>query len=77
MSPRGGDRGGRRPLKTEGDPRLSFTCRIKESNKNWIKSESERTGWSIGELADLAVEILQKHPEELPPDAETEDTEEE
>ncbi len=73
MAPRGGDRGGRRPLKTQGDPRLSFTCRIRESNRNWIKQEAERTGWSVGELTDLAIESLREQPEKLPPDLSTDE----
>lgn len=73
---RGGKRkGAGRPRKSD-EPRLHFACRMKESNREWIKTESERTGWSMGEIADLAVEVLQKHPDELPPDGETETEEE-
>lgn len=66
---RGGKRkGAGRPRKSD-EPRLHFACRMKESNREWIKAESERTGYSMGELVDVAVEVLQEHPENLPPDA--------
>ena len=69
---RGGKRkGAGRPRKSD-EARLHFACRMKESNRQWIKTESERTGWSMGEIADLAVEVLQKNPEELPADPESE-----
>ena len=69
---RGGKRkGAGRPRKSD-EARLHFACRMKESNREWIKTESERTGWSMGEIADLAVEVLQKNPEELPADPESE-----
>jgi len=69
MVTRGGKRDGAgRPRKDDG-LRRHFGCRLKEDNIEWIQSEKERTGCSIGELVDLAVEVLQKHPEELPPDA--------
>jgi hypothetical protein len=63
-------------MKTPGEMRNTLTCRIKESNRQWLLSEKERAGKGIGELVDLAVEVLQKHPEELPPDAEMEENEE-
>jgi len=70
---RGGKRkGAGRPRKSD-EARLHFACRMKESNRQWIKTESERTGWSMGELADLAIEIAQKYPDKLPPDAEVEE----
>ena len=64
--PRGGWRGGGRPPKTKGVKRTLLGCRVKDEVRNWLYSEKERTGYSIGELVDLAVETLQKCPEKLP-----------
>lgn len=61
---RGGKReGAGRPRKSE-EARVHFGCRLKETNAEWIQAEKERTGKSAGEIADLAIELLQKHPEE-------------
>lgn len=65
--PRGGWRGGGRPLKDEGVTRENVGCRVKSVNKVWLESEKERTGRSIGEIVDRAVEVLQEHPEKQYP----------
>jgi hypothetical protein len=67
MSPRGGWRGGGRPPKEEGQLREHFGCRIKAANLTWLQETRERTVLSAGEIVDLAIELLQAHPEELPP----------
>ena len=65
MSPRGGWRGGGRPLKEQGKPREHFGCRIKASNLAWIQEQREQLGLSAGEIIDLALELLQEHPKKL------------
>lgn len=75
---RGGARkGAGRRQRTPEEKRHPLNCLVSFQSLAWVQSERERTGYSAGELVDLAIEILQKHPEELPPDVETEDTEEE
>lgn len=70
---RGGKReGSGRPLKNANGVRHTLTCRVKESNRLWLYQEKERTGKGVGDLVDLAVEVLQKHPEELPADKQEE-----
>ncbi len=60
LMPRGGKReGAGRPQKTPGEMRVTLNCRIRESLKDWLSNESERTGKSIGEIIDIAVERLQ------------------
>lgn len=66
MAKKGGDRGGRRPLKTEGDPRQPFSCRLRQSNLNWLTQERERTGKSAGEIVDHLIET--HRPEDQLPD---------
>ncbi len=69
--PRGGSRkGSGRPLKTAGEKRDVLNCRIKASNKQWLEQERERVDRSIGELVDLAIEVLQTHPKMQFPEAE-------
>ena len=63
--PRGGWRGGGRPKKDEGTVRELLGCRVKSPVKDWLYSEKERTGRSVGEIVDVAVELLQEHPERL------------
>ena len=67
MSPRGGDRGGRKPKLSEKGlrSRQSLNCRIDADIFDWIKAQSESTGLSVGELTDLAFETLQEYPEKL------------
>ncbi len=67
---RGGWRGGGRPSKPVGEKREHIGCRIKADNRSWLLTERERSGHSIGELVDFAVEILQQHPEKFSPNAE-------
>lgn len=68
---RGGWRGGGRPPKTAGVKRILLGCRVKEDIRQWLYAEKDRTGQSVGELVDLAVEVLQEHPDRLPPEAVT------
>ncbi len=73
MPTRGGDRGGRRPLKTKGDPRLALNCRVRASNHHWLKEKAKLAGLSIGELTDLAIEALKRQPEILLPSPQAEE----
>lgn len=73
MSPRGGWRGGGRPAIPEEQKRQTLACRVSPTTKQWLEEQKTQTGKGIGEIVDLAVEILQNHPEELPPGAETEE----
>lgn len=72
MSPRGGWRGGGRPTIPDEQKRQTLTCRVSPDTKQWLEEQKQQTSMGIGELVDLAVEVLQKHPDELPPDIETE-----
>jgi len=73
---RGGARkGSGRKAKTQKEKRHPLNCLASYQTVVWINSERERTNKSIGELVDLAVEVLQEHPEKLPPDAMTEEEE--
>lgn len=65
--PRGEKRAGGRPPKSPNEVRQTLNCRVKPSTNEKISAFKEQTGCSIGELVDLAVEVLQKHPDELPP----------
>lgn len=56
MSPRGGDRGGRRPLKTDGDPRKRVTFWLRESLHTALKDASAQSGRSIGDIVNEAIE---------------------
>lgn len=58
--PRGGYRGGLRPYKTKNDPRLPLACRVQETNRDWVKAEAKRSGWSIGELTNFALELYRE-----------------
>lgn len=49
--------------------RLNLSCRIKESNKRYLRVENIRTGLSVGQLVDLAIELLKNSPEHHPPEA--------
>jgi hypothetical protein len=73
MSPRGEKKAGGRPAIAEELKRQTLTCRVAPETKQWLESQKEQGGKGIGELVDLAVEVLQKHPDELPPEAETEE----
>lgn len=72
MTPRGGKReGAGRPTRADKEgkqPKVILSCRVEQETKDFLQAEEERTGWSIGELTDLAIERLQEHPESLPPD---------
>lgn len=67
---RGGKREGAGRPRKSNEARIHFGCRIKETNAEWIQSEKLRTGKSVGEITDLAIEVLQKHPEESFPSVE-------
>ncbi len=64
MSPRGGWRGGGRPAISDDLKRQTLTCRVAPETKVWLENQKAEADKSIGELIDLAVEVLQKHPEE-------------
>lgn len=66
-SGRGGKRegAGRKPKK---GPTKLRTVRLKADIADWLEVESKRTGLSQGDIVDVAVEVLQKHPEESFPE---------
>lgn len=64
---RGGWRGGGRPAKPDSERRKHIGCRIHPDNYAWLESERERTGHSVGEIVDQAIETLQEHPEKQYP----------
>jgi hypothetical protein len=67
--PRGGWRGGGRPPKAEGIKRDLLGCRVLPENKAWLYAERDRTGKSVGEIVDLAIDTLQASPKKQFPDA--------
>jgi hypothetical protein len=68
MSPRGEKKAGGRPAMADELKRQTLTCRVAPETKHWLDTQKEQVGKGIGELVDLAVETLQKHPEEFPMD---------
>lgn len=66
MSPRGEKRAGGRPPIAEEMKRQNLVCRVAPETKLWLEEQKSETDKSIGELVDRAVEVLQKHPEEIP-----------
>lgn len=54
---RGGKReGSGRPSKTLGQLRQTLTCRVKESNRQWLYAQKKKTGVGVGDLLDLALD---------------------
>ncbi|WP_373531205.1 hypothetical protein [Vampirovibrio sp.] len=71
---RGGKRDGAgRPTRSDKEgkqPKVVLSCRVEAETLAFLDSEKQRTDRSIGELTDLAVFLLQKHPEESFPSVE-------
>lgn len=67
---RGGIRpGSGRPFKKADAKRDTLTCRVDPDVRAWLVTEKDRTGKSVGELVDYAVETLQDSPGRRLPDA--------
>jgi hypothetical protein len=77
---RGGKReGAGRPTRANREgklPRIVLSCRVESETVAFLRQEEERTNKSIGKLVDLAIGVLKEHPEQLPPDAITDEEEE-
>ena len=69
MTPRGGKReGAGRPTREDKEgkqPKVILSCRVEQETKDFLQAEEARTGWSIGQVIDLAISTLQEHPEKL------------
>ncbi len=62
-------RGGTRPgagRKAKKGPTKLRSVRLKVANADWLENKSDEIGISQGDIVDLAIEVLQKHPKELP-----------
>lgn len=71
---RGGARkGAGRKVASDENKRHPLNCLVAYQTQTWVKSESQRTGYSAGEIVDLAVETLQQNPDRLPPDMQVEE----
>jgi|GEM_PF-3185647 len=79
ISGRGGKReGSGRPKREQREgkpPKVVLSCRVEAETVAFLKQEEQRTSKSIGELVDLAIEVLQENSEELPPNLESEEIE--
>ena len=63
---RGGARkGAGRPSLPDSDRRKTLNVRVKTETSVWLHAERERFGLSMGELVDIAIELLQEHPDIL------------
>jgi len=60
--PRGGYRGGVKPKLPNSKKRMHVTCRLKPENKEWIESQKYLSSKSVGEIIDMAIEILKLSP---------------
>lgn len=58
MSWGGAREGAGRKLKGTA-PRVTYSCRIKQSTKDYLQQQSVETGLSVGEVLDTIVEYFQ------------------
>jgi hypothetical protein len=65
---RGGARpGSGRPAKDVQDKRPPLNCRINPTHKVWLEEVRQQTEMGLGELVDIAIDLLRQHPERIKP----------